>query len=60
MRLRAPFMCRRGGSADTDLRLARFFGMPDGFFLGLQADFDMMERRRVITEELKQIEPYAA
>lgn len=51
---------KRAVSADTDLRLARFFGMSDGFFLGLQADFDMMERRRVIAEELKQIEPYAA
>ncbi len=51
---------KRAVSADTDLRLARFFGMSDGFFLGLQADFDMMERRRVIGDELKQIEPYAA
>lgn len=51
---------KRAVSADTDLRLARFFGMSDGFFLGLQADFDMMERRRVIGDELNQIEPYAA
>lgn len=51
---------KRAVTADTDLRLARFFGMSDGFFIGLQADFDMMERRRVIGNELKQIEPYAA
>lgn len=51
---------KRAVTADTDLRLARFFGMSDGFFLGLQADFDMMERRRVIGNELRQIEPYAA
>lgn len=51
---------KRAVSADTDLRLARFFGMSEGFFLGLQADFDMMERRRVIGDELKQIVPYAA
>ena len=51
---------KRAVTADTDLRLARFFGMSEGFFLGLQADFDMMERRRVIGNELKQIEPYAA
>ncbi|MDZ7600904.1 MAG: HigA family addiction module antitoxin [Hoeflea sp.] len=51
---------KRAVSADTDLRLARYFGMSEGFFLGLQADFDMMERRRLIGDELKTIEPYAA
>ncbi len=35
-------------SADTDLRLARYLGMSEGFFLGLQADYDLMERRRQI------------
>ena len=33
-------------TADTDLRLARYFGISEDFFLGLQADFDLMERRR--------------
>ncbi|MDP3523030.1 MAG: HigA family addiction module antitoxin [Hoeflea sp.] len=50
---------KRAVSADTDLRLARYFGMSEGFFLGLQADFDMMERRMLIGDELKTIEPYA-
>jgi addiction module HigA family antidote len=27
---------KRAVTADTDLRLARYFGMSDGFFLGLQ------------------------
>lgn len=36
---------KRTMTADTDLRLARYFGMSEGFFLGLQADFDLMERR---------------
>src|SRR5262249_16226010 len=39
---------KRAVSADTDLRLARYFGMSEGFFLGLQADYDLMERRREI------------
>ncbi|OCW57128.1 HigA family addiction module antitoxin [Hoeflea olei] len=51
---------KRGVTADTDLRLARFFGMSEGFFLGLQADFDMMQRRREIGSELNRIRPYAA
>ncbi len=42
---------KRAITADTDLRLARYFGVSDGFFLGLQADYDLMERRREIGRE---------
>jgi antitoxin HigA-1 len=31
---------KRAITADTDLRLARYFGMSEGFFLGLQTDYD--------------------
>lgn len=51
---------KRAMTADTDLRLARYFGISEGFFLGLQADYDLMERRRRIGEELAAIEPRAA
>lgn len=51
---------KRSLTADTDLRLARYFGMSEGFFLGLQSDYDLMERRREIERELKTIEPRAA
>jgi addiction module HigA family antidote len=51
---------KRDVTADTDLRLARFFGVSEGFFLGLQADFDLMERRRQIEADLKAITPRAA
>jgi addiction module HigA family antidote len=51
---------KRAITADTDLRLARYFGMSEGFFLGLQADYELMERRRAIGEELKAIAPRAA
>jgi antitoxin HigA-1 len=51
---------KRAISADTDLRLARYFGMSEGFFLGLQADYDLMERRREIESDLSAIEPRAA
>jgi addiction module HigA family antidote len=51
---------KRTVTADTDLRLARYFGVSEGFFLGLQADYELMERRRLIAEDLKAIEPRAA
>ncbi|WP_158816228.1 HigA family addiction module antitoxin [Methylocapsa sp. S129] len=51
---------KRAISADTDLRLARYFGVSDGFFLGLQADYDLMARRRQISPDLDAIQPRAA
>ena len=48
---------KRDVSADTDLRLARFFGVSAGFFLGLQADYDLMQRRREIETDLSTIIP---
>jgi len=51
---------RRGVTADTALRLARYFGLSEGFFLGLQMDFDLMQRRRQIDRDLKAIRPRAA
>ena len=51
---------KRSITADTDLRLARYFGLSDGFFLGLQTDYDLLEQRRRIGEELKAIRPRAA
>jgi addiction module HigA family antidote len=50
----------RGITADTDLRLARYFGLSEGFFLQLQADHDLMRRRREISAELHRIVPRAA
>jgi plasmid maintenance system antidote protein VapI len=44
---------KRAITADTDLRLARYFGLSDGFFLRLQNDFDLMARRRKIGAVLK-------
>src|SRR5580658_7512 len=44
---------KRAITADTDLRLARYFGMSEGFFIGLQMDYDLMQRRRQIDRHLK-------
>ena len=51
---------KRQVTADTDLRLTRYLGLSEGFFLGLQADYDLMERRRQIAGELEKITPRAA
>lgn len=51
---------KRSVTADTDLRLARYFQVSEGFFLGLQGDYDLMERRRKIDRILRKIVPRAA
>ncbi|MFA6266235.1 MAG: HigA family addiction module antitoxin [Pseudolabrys sp.] len=51
---------KRAVTADTDLRLARYFGLSEGFFLRLQTDHDLMARRREIGDKLKAIKPRAA
>jgi addiction module HigA family antidote len=48
---------KRAVTADTDLRLARYFGMSEGVFMGLQTDYELMERKRQIGETLKKIKP---
>lgn len=51
---------KRAVTADTDLRLARYFGVSEGLFLGLQADHDLMDRKRMIETALRAISPRAA
>jgi antitoxin HigA-1 len=50
---------KRAVTADTDLRLARYFGLSDEFWLGLQSDHDLMHQRRKIADALERIEPRA-
>lgn len=51
---------KRAVTADTDLRLARYFGLSEGFFLRLQADYDLMEGKRRLGPALEAIRPRAA
>lgn len=51
---------KRAVTADTDLRLTRYFGLSEGFFLRLQMDYDLRMRKREMTEALKAIRPRAA
>ena len=51
---------KRAITADTDLRLARYFAISEGFFLGLQTDHDLLARKREIAGELREIATHAA
>jgi addiction module HigA family antidote len=46
--------------AELDLRLARYFRMSEGFFLGLQADYELLEAKRTLNGDLDRIVPRAA
>lgn len=45
---------------ELDLRLARYFRMSEGFFLGLQIDYELLEAKRALNGELDRIVPRAA
>lgn len=49
---------RRGITADTDLRFARFFGLSEGYWLRLQNAYDMMEARREVGKAVSKIKPF--
>ena len=51
---------KRAVTADTDLRLTRYWGMSEGFFLRLQNSYDLMEQRRKMGAVLEMITPRAA
>lgn len=48
---------KRGITADTDLRLCRFFGMSDGWWLRLQAKYDTEMARDALADVLNKIHP---
>ena len=48
---------KRGISADTDLRLCKYFGLTDGYFSGMQMDFERIAAKRKIQNELEKIIP---
>ena len=56
-RINEVVLGKRTVTADTDLRLARYFGLSDGFWLGLQSDHDLLRQRRKIAADLERIKP---
>lgn len=55
-RINEIILGKRGVTADTALRLAAFFGTSEGFWLGLQADYDLKEARGLISRDLLRVE----
>jgi addiction module HigA family antidote len=47
-----------GISADTALRLSRYFGNSAEFWMNLQARYDVLTAQRAIAKELNAIEPF--
>jgi len=50
---------KRSVTADTGLRLSTFFGMSEGFWTGLQDDYDRAQTKDAIASALSAIIPYA-
>ena len=59
-RINEIVLSKRGITADTALRLSRAFGTSEGFWMGLQADYDLEETRKRIDGVLKNVERLAA
>ena len=50
---------RRAITADTDLRLCRFFGLSDGYWLRGQARYDTEVAKDAMAKTLAKIKPWA-
>ena len=49
---------QRAITADTDLRLCRFFGLSDGYWLRAQVSYDTSISRDAMAETLSKIRPW--
>jgi addiction module HigA family antidote len=45
-------------TADTDLRLCKFFDLSEGYFLRLQNAYDTLEAKRRLSSKIAKIKPY--
>jgi len=59
-RITAIVKGRRSVTADTALRLARYFGNSPEFWLGLQQDYDLRNLRSVALLVEEEVAPYGA
>ena len=60
-RLHAILDGTRSITADTALRLERYFGLSDGWFLRLQSDYDLRKAKREHGAEIaRKVKPIAA
>lgn len=59
-RINAIIRKQRSITADTDLRLTKYFGLSKGYFLRMQANFELLISERKIENELANIIPLRA
>jgi addiction module HigA family antidote len=50
---------RRAVTADTDLRLCRFFGLSNGYWLRAQAAYDTEVAEDALADQLERIKPWS-
>jgi len=50
---------RRRITVDTSLRLAKFLGVSDDYFISLQDDIDIRNLKIELSKELEEIKPFA-
>ncbi|PNL17652.1 HigA family addiction module antitoxin [Micrococcus sp. FDAARGOS_333] len=48
---------KRGITADTAIRLARYFGTSEQFWMNLQVDYELRMQHRVLDGQLEEIQP---
>jgi addiction module HigA family antidote len=57
-RIAAILKEKRSVTADTGLRLDRYFGLSEGYWLGLQHDYDLRAAKRALGSSLSRIRPH--
>lgn len=57
-RIHAIVKGERSITADTDLRLCKFFGLSEGYFLRLQLSHNLLDAKRTLTKKIAKIKPY--
>lgn len=56
-RITAILQGRRGITADTGLRLDRYFGLSEGYWMRIQLDCDLRDAKRRLGKQIAEITP---
>ncbi len=60
-RINEVVLAKRSITPDTALRLARYFGTSERFWLGLQTDYDLEEARLALEDRIeREVQPLAS
>lgn len=57
-RINAIIRGQRSVTADTDLRLTKYFGLSNGYFLRLQNNFELLQAEQKIADDISNIVPF--